>query len=290
MPVAGFEDYFDVRELADYEDTAAVEDALRNGEVDLVVSRERDLLEVCVEESVTYFSTLESAQAALEAIRHSDEPLDVEPVDARPKMQEYWGQPEDREDLRAGIETLRTVAEEGYLEALGTDDDTLATLVDGLDAVGDTIDRSVLLMGTSDTAAEDDLDAMRDALADRGYDARLVADLPVDEARTAEQNRAVYMMLSKFSILVDRDPSRRLAEYETAKAHDNVLALLVPADSERQQTHVIGGHAEGEADNVREFAFEDDPAEVLDDALEWAESVVAERQATYRERLPWRGE
>jgi carbamoyl-phosphate synthase large subunit len=290
MPVAGFEDFFDVREFEDYDSLAAVEDAIRDGEVDLVISRERDVLEVCVEETVTYFSTVESAQAALEAIRHSGEPLDVAPVSDRPKMQEYWGQPAEREDLRAGVETLRTVAESGYLEALGASDDSLADLVEGLDAVGETIDRSVLLMGTGEGVADDDLATVQDALADRGYEARLAGDLPVDADRTTEQNRAVYMMLSKFSILVDRDPSQRLAEYETAKAHDNVLALLVPADSERQHTHVIGGHADGDADHVREFTFEDDPSEVLDDAVEWAERVVAERQATYRERLPWRGE
>jgi carbamoyl-phosphate synthase large subunit len=96
------------------------------------------------------------------------------------------------------------------------------------------------------------------------------------------------MMLSRFSILIDRDPSRRLTEYETAKAHNNVLARLVPADRDRQTTHVIGGHEDADLDHVAEFEFEDDPTEVLDEALSWAESVLEERRESTRDRSPWR--
>lgn len=40
-----------------------------------------------------YFSTAEAARAALEARRHKDEPIDVQAVQDRPRMQEFWGQP-----------------------------------------------------------------------------------------------------------------------------------------------------------------------------------------------------
>ncbi|MFB6202036.1 MAG: carbamoyl-phosphate synthase large subunit, partial [Halorhabdus sp.] len=92
LPIRGFEEHFDTLEMDDFEDTAAVEQALRDGEIDIVVSRDRDILEVCVEESITYFSTIESGKAALEAIESSDEPLNVQDIASRPKTTRNWGE------------------------------------------------------------------------------------------------------------------------------------------------------------------------------------------------------
>ncbi|MFB6179978.1 MAG: carbamoyl-phosphate synthase large subunit, partial [Halorientalis sp.] len=91
LPVIGFEEYFDVTDLDDYEDTETIKQQLRDGEIDLVVSRNREILEVCVEETITYFSTIESAEAALEAIESSNQPLNVQDVAARPKDRRDWG-------------------------------------------------------------------------------------------------------------------------------------------------------------------------------------------------------
>ncbi|WP_248516502.1 carbamoyl-phosphate synthase large subunit [Salinarchaeum laminariae] len=87
---AGFEEHFD---LLEFEDDEAFVEAIQAEEVDLVISRRRKPLEAAVEEDITYFSTLPSAKAALEAIEANDEPLDVMSVQDRPRMQEYWGQP-----------------------------------------------------------------------------------------------------------------------------------------------------------------------------------------------------
>jgi carbamoyl-phosphate synthase large subunit len=276
MPVAGFEDFFDVKTLDDFESTDAITEALHDGEIDLVLSREREILEVCVEETITYFSTIESAQAALEAIRHSDEPLDVQSVDKRPKMQEYWGQPKTRENLRTQIQTLRSIAESGYLEALGAEGDDLAEFAGALDTVLETIDNSVLVLESS-TGESEASKAIREDLDIHGYNARLAGDLPGIEGYTGEEDIATYMMLSKFSILIDEEPSRRLSEYETAKAHNNILARLVPADRKGQQTHLIGGHENDDVEHIRDFEYGTDPTEVLDEAISWAESVVERR-------------
>jgi carbamoyl-phosphate synthase large subunit len=88
--VAEYAQYFD---LVEYDTTEAFVEGIQEGEVDLIVSRKRDPLETAVEEAVTYFSTLPSAKAALEAIEAADEPLDVAPVGSRKKRDEYWGQP-----------------------------------------------------------------------------------------------------------------------------------------------------------------------------------------------------
>ncbi|MFB6312045.1 MAG: hypothetical protein ABEH64_12800, partial [Salinirussus sp.] len=103
------------------------------------------------------------------------------------------------------------------------------------------------------------------------------AELPGDIED--EEQVGTYMSLSAFSILVDRDPSTRLTEVEAAKARGGILARLVPADVERQETHLLGGHADDDVDHVREFEFKSSPEEVLEDAIDWAEAILIERQS-----------
>ncbi|WP_049898826.1 carbamoyl-phosphate synthase large subunit [Halococcus agarilyticus] len=81
----GFATHFDVRE---FDDLAA---AIREGEVDLVISRDRAALEVAVEEEVTYFSTEASARAALSGLAARDTDSAVAAVDRRPKHDAEWG-------------------------------------------------------------------------------------------------------------------------------------------------------------------------------------------------------
>ncbi|ADB62160.1 carbamoyl-phosphate synthase, large subunit [Haloterrigena turkmenica DSM 5511] len=83
--VDGFTEYFDLCEEVD------LAQAVREGKVDLIVSRDRDLLEVAVEEEITYFSTPASASAALEALEAKDEPIDVQAITDRPKRTAEWG-------------------------------------------------------------------------------------------------------------------------------------------------------------------------------------------------------
>ncbi|MFB6157269.1 MAG: carbamoyl-phosphate synthase large subunit, partial [Haloferacaceae archaeon] len=85
----GYAEHFD---LVDFDDETAFADAVRNGEIDFIVSRQRGPLEEAVEETVTYFSTFASAKAALEALRAHDEPIDVAPVTDRPRRQARWGE------------------------------------------------------------------------------------------------------------------------------------------------------------------------------------------------------
>jgi carbamoyl-phosphate synthase large subunit len=83
--VEGFTERFDLCEAVD------LVEAVKKGEVDLIISRDRNLLEVAVEEEVTYFSTPASAQAALEALKAKDEPIDVQTITDRPKRTADWG-------------------------------------------------------------------------------------------------------------------------------------------------------------------------------------------------------
>jgi carbamoyl-phosphate synthase large subunit len=81
--------HYDVRAKADFADVTST---LRDGEVDVIFSRDRDVLEVAVEEGITYFSTVPSSRAALEAIETEDEPLDVLALSERPTERREWGQ------------------------------------------------------------------------------------------------------------------------------------------------------------------------------------------------------
>ncbi len=83
--VAGFTEFFDLCEAVD------LVQAVREGGVDLIISRDRNLLEVAVEEEITYFSTPASAKAALEALQAKDEPIDVQAIDDRPTQSAEWG-------------------------------------------------------------------------------------------------------------------------------------------------------------------------------------------------------
>ncbi|TKX53285.1 carbamoyl-phosphate synthase large subunit [Halorubrum sp. SP3] len=83
--VAGYAEHFDLSEATD------LIEAAKRGELDLIVSRQRDLLEVAVEEEITYFSTHASAKAALEALDHTGDDLDVMAVSDRPKRVAEWG-------------------------------------------------------------------------------------------------------------------------------------------------------------------------------------------------------
>lgn len=85
LDVDGFEEFYEVKEFED------VPDAIREGEIDLVITRDRESLQTAVEEDVTYYSTAPSVQAALEALRAREEPLDVRAVSERPVREAQWG-------------------------------------------------------------------------------------------------------------------------------------------------------------------------------------------------------
>ncbi|WP_222916971.1 carbamoyl-phosphate synthase large subunit [Natrinema sp. SYSU A 869] len=88
LDVDGFEDHFDVASFDD------VPQAIREGTVDFVVSRDRDSLEMAVEEEIPYLSTEASAEAYVEALDSFEGDLEVASVTDRPKHAAKWGSAE----------------------------------------------------------------------------------------------------------------------------------------------------------------------------------------------------
>ncbi|MFD1563418.1 carbamoyl-phosphate synthase large subunit [Haloarchaeobius amylolyticus] len=88
LDVDGFDQFFDVEEFDD------VPQAIRENEVDFIVSRDRDSLEMAVEEEIPYLSTVASAEAYVEALESFDGDLEVAAVTDRPKNVAKWGDAE----------------------------------------------------------------------------------------------------------------------------------------------------------------------------------------------------
>ncbi|GAB3019848.1 carbamoyl-phosphate synthase large subunit [Natronobiforma cellulositropha] len=85
LEVDGFETFFDLTTVDD------VPQAIRDGEVDFLVSDDRDALESAVTEDIPYLSTEASARAYLEALEAFDGDLEVETVTDRPHRVTQWG-------------------------------------------------------------------------------------------------------------------------------------------------------------------------------------------------------
>ncbi|OVE84665.1 carbamoyl-phosphate synthase large subunit [Natronolimnobius baerhuensis] len=83
--IDGFENHFEIAEFDD------VPQAIREGEVDFVVSRDRDTLEMAVEEEIPYLSTEASATAYVEALDEFNGDLEVASVSSRPRREAQWG-------------------------------------------------------------------------------------------------------------------------------------------------------------------------------------------------------
>jgi hypothetical protein len=70
------------------------------------------------------------------------------------------------------------------------------------------------------------------------------------------------------------------------KEQRSILAFLRPLGS--GSTFMIGDAALVDINYIRIFEFESSPIEVLDEAIDWAESLARVRSETYNKAYPWR--
>jgi carbamoyl-phosphate synthase large subunit len=89
----GFAEYYEVVSPGDGDlDTVAdTPEAIQEGEIDYLVSDDRDALRAAVEEDVPYVSTPEAASAVLEGLARREEDLDTVAVSDRPRSAVEWG-------------------------------------------------------------------------------------------------------------------------------------------------------------------------------------------------------
>lgn len=188
------------------------------------------------------------------------------------------------QELRNHIQAFRDVVNSGYLDEFSQFDE----LSSAIDELVSSIDNAVMVLGSYEGRHSDELEELKSELNELGYDANSATDLPSHENKSLEQNISFYMMLSRFCIMVDREPSGHLNEYEIARRQRNILIRLVPEDG--GSTYMTEGDEGININYIKSFEFKYDPTEVLKNAIDWAEQLLEERKEAYQERYPWREE
>jgi len=136
-----------------------------------------------------------------------------------------------------------------------------------------TKERSVIVFGKYGNNEINELNQVRDYLS-KNYDAYLLRELPEHPSMSLEEKVRLWASASRFSVMVDREPSGHLVEYPYLKSSMAVLALLRP--KHRGSTAMI----EDESANfpfIKIFTFRRSPFEVIDTAVTWAEDFLNKR-------------
>jgi hypothetical protein len=155
-----------------------------------------------------------------------------------------------------------------------------------LDELVETVENTVLVLGSYDGANKAEILDVKEELEGRGYDAHLFEELPEFPDKDLSGNVATAMRMVGFCIMVDRDPSGHIDEYRVADKQRTILARLTPEDG--GSTRMIGGAELVDVNHIRSFEFDVRPQEKLDEAIDWAEEILAERKEAYSDHYDWR--
>jgi ribonuclease Z len=218
-------------------------------------------------------------------IRTSDREEDLKVGHLSRSADPYFSVSKKKEKLRNNIKNLRNLLESEYIDVGEKEAESLAATLEDLI---DQIENSVLVLGSFHGKHRDELEELKSDLEERGYDAYLADDLPNRGDSSLEQNIKAYMLLSKFCIMVDREPSGHIDEYEIAKRQGTPLVRMVP--EEGGSTSMIGGEEQVIRRNIESFEFVYTVDEALDDAIDWAEEYTEKLRSHFKEEYPWYGE
>jgi hypothetical protein len=144
----------------------------------------------------------------------------------------------------------------------------------------------VVILGKDSGEELEELVAVRDFLASKGYDSFLIRQLPEIPAMSTEEKVGLWTQATRFSVMVDRTPAGHVAEYHMLRGQRTILALLRPRGS--GSTYMIGDDSLVDVNFIKLFEFEKTPLEVISPVIEWAEGLVRGRAAAYDANYPWR--
>lgn len=147
-------------------------------------------------------------------------------------------------------------------------------------------DRSVIVLGSYSDTEKPDLVETRDLIRSRGYHAELVEELDEHPMMSLQEKVNHWTSASRFSVMIDDKPSGHLTEYEIAKENRTILALLRPKNSGSSWT--FGDEPIVDINHINVFEYNETPLEVVDEAIDWAESIAQKRVESYNEHYPWR--
>jgi hypothetical protein len=146
--------------------------------------------------------------------------------------------------------------------------------------------RTVIVLGSYHPPHSGELASLRDDLKRRGYDAKLISDLPDLPSESNAQKVQNWTSAARFAVMIDRDPAGHLAEYELLRAQQTILALFRPTTG--GSSWMIGDDEEVDVNFIRTFHFQRSPLETMERAVEWAERIARKREDAFNRRYPWR--
>ncbi|MCJ7762942.1 hypothetical protein MUP38_05765, partial [Candidatus Bathyarchaeota archaeon] len=147
-------------------------------------------------------------------------------------------------------------------------------------------EKSVIVFGKdSGTISLNEMWRVRDHLKTKNYDAYLLRELPEHPLMSNEEKAKLWALASRFCVMIDREPSGHIAEYNYLKGERVILAFLRPKS--KGSTYMIGDDGI-EVNHIKLFEFETSPLQVLDDAIAWAEEFVRKKIEALKNKYPWR--
>jgi hypothetical protein len=150
------------------------------------------------------------------------------------------------------------------------------------------VDDTVIVLGSYKGSQEDELRQVRDRLIGLGYDAFLIKDLPENNEMSLPEKVRLWTTASRFCIMVDRDASGHIKEYEMVKSQRKPLILLRPEN--KGSTWMIGDDEIIDLNFIKTFEFTDSVFETIEDGVQWAEDLLHQRGKAYPEFYPWKKE
>ncbi len=148
-----------------------------------------------------------------------------------------------------------------------------------------TLEKSVIVLGSYKRRWKQELEQVRDYLKIKGYDSALLEELPDHPMWSQQQKANFWTSAARFCIVIDREQSGHLTEFEILKDNRTITALLRPKQG--GSTWMIGDEHLVDYNFIRVFEFEDSPLEVLDEAIKWAETFAMKRAEQYEKYYPW---
>ena len=148
-------------------------------------------------------------------------------------------------------------------------------------------EKSVIVFGKdSDATNLAELHRVRDYLKTRNYEAYLLKELPEHPLMSNEEKAKFWALASRFCVMVDREPSGHIAEYNYLKGERAVLVFMRPKG--KGSTYMIGDDGIVEVNHIKIFEFEDSPLQMLDAVIDWAEIFIKKKIEALKDAYPWR--
>jgi hypothetical protein len=148
-------------------------------------------------------------------------------------------------------------------------------------------EKSVIVFGKdSDSHNLGEMYRVRDYLKAKDYEAYLLRELPEHPLMSNEEKAKFWALASRFCVMIDREPSGHIAEYNYLRGERVVLAFLRPKG--KGSTYMIGDDSIVEINHIKIFEFESSPLQVLDNAVTWAEDFIRKKIEALKDAYPWR--